>query len=110
MSRQMDMESREELERFARNRSQQRQEVAVVTSPGARSSAWAVKVKSLSSYNVYNIRAVEIGDAGSLPVEIADTMQAVNLAESFLQQGQLSAGTYVAMSKVGKKNVFYAPV
>lgn len=110
MSRQMDMESREELERFARNRSQQRQEVAVVTSPGARSSAWAVKVKSLSSYNVYNVRAVEIGDAGSLPVEIGDTMQAVNLAESFLQQGQLSAGTYVAMSKVGEKNVFYAPV
>lgn len=110
MSRQIDMESRGELARFARNRSQQRQEVAVVTSPGARSSAWAVKVKSLSSYNVYNVRAVEIGDAGSLPVEIGDTMQAVNLAESFLQQGQLSAGTYVAMSKVGEKNIFYAPV
>lgn len=100
----------EELERFTRNCSQQRREMAVVASPGARSSAWAVKVKSLSLYNVYNVRVVEIGDTGSLPVEIGDMMQAINLAESFLETGQLPAETYVVMSKVGEKNVFYAPV
>ena len=83
------------------------QETSVVTSPGARAAAWAVKVKSNSSYNVYNVRAVEIGDPGSLPVEIGQEMQAVNLAESFLDQGTLPAGTYVVMSRVGDKNVFY---
>jgi len=48
-----------------------------------------------------------IGDAGSLPVEIGGEMQAVNLAESFLEDGQLSAGTYAVMSRVGDKNVFH---
>lgn len=84
------------------------QEVSVVTSPGARQAAWTVKIKSLSSYNVYNVRAVEIGEPGSLPVEIGQQMKAVNLAESFLQEGTLAAGTYVVMFKVGDKNVFYA--
>jgi len=85
------------------------QEISVVTSPGARAAGWAVKVKSNSSYNVYNVRAVVIGDAGSVPVEIGTQTQAVNLAESFTQQGQLAAGTFVAMFRVGDKNVFYAP-
>jgi hypothetical protein len=84
------------------------QEVSVVTSPGARAAAWAVKVKSLVSYNVYNVCAVQIGDPGSLPVEIGQQMQAVNLAEPFLDEGTLSAGTYAIMSRVGDKNVFYA--
>lgn len=83
-------------------------EVSVVTSPGARAAAWAVKVKSNSSYNVYNVVAVMIGDAGTIPVEIGQQMQAVNLAESFLSQGTLPAGTYTAMFRVGDKNVFYA--
>lgn len=96
------------LERLAQAGSQNTSEVSVVASPGARTSAWAVKVKSLSSYNVYNVRTVEIGDAGSLPVEIGGQMQAVNLAESFLETGQLPAGTFAVMSKVGGKNVFYA--
>lgn len=85
-------------------------EVSVVTSPGARAIAWAVKVKSNSSYNVYNVVAVVIGDAGTIPSEIGNQMQAVNLAESFLEQGTLPAGTYAVMSRVGDKNVFYAPV
>jgi len=84
-------------------------EVSVVTSPGARAAAWAVKVKSNSSYNVYNVIAVVIGDAGTIPSEIGKLMQAVNLAESFLQQGTLPAGTYAVMFRVGDKNVFYAP-
>jgi hypothetical protein len=95
------------LERLARKGSEQTKEVSVVTSPGARTAAWAVKVKSNSSYNVYNVVAVVIGDAGSLPVEIGGQTQAVNLAESFQQQGTLAAGTYAAMFRVGDKNVFH---
>jgi hypothetical protein len=100
--------SREFLERLAREGSQKEREVSIVTSPGARESSWAVKVKSHSSYNVYNVIVVEIGGPGSIPVEIGQQMQAVNLAESFLQEGTLSAGTYAAMLRVGDKNVFYA--
>jgi len=100
--------SQEVLGRLSREGSEKAGEVSVVTSPGARAAAWAVKVKDHSSYNVYNVIAVVIGDAGSLPVEIGQQIQAVNLAESFLQQGQLSAGTYVVMFRVGDKNVFYA--
>ena len=95
------------LERLARKGSEQTKEVSVVTSPGARTAAWAVKVKSNSSYNVYNVVTVVIGDVGSLPVEIGGQTQAVNLAESFQQQGTLSAGTYAVMSRVGDKNVFH---
>jgi hypothetical protein len=84
-------------------------EVSVVTSPGARAAAWAVKVKSNSSYNVYNVVAVVIGDAGTTPAEIGGQMRAVNLAESFTEQGTLPAGTYAVMFRVGDKNVFYAP-
>ena len=95
------------LERLARQGSEQIQEISVVTSPGARTAAWAVKVKSNSSYNFYNVVAVVIGDAGSIPVEIGGQMLAVNLAESFQQEGTLSAGTYAVMSRVGDKNVFH---
>jgi len=102
--------SREILERLSRQGSVGTGETSVVTSPGARVAAWAVKVKSLSSYNVYNVRAVVIGDAGTLPVEIGGQMEAVNMAESFLEDGQLSAGTYAIMFRVGDKNVFYVPV
>ena len=104
------IESQQVLERLSRKGSEAKTETSVVTSPGARAAAWAVKVKSLASYNVYNVRVVVIGDAGSLPVEIGGEMQAVNLAESFIQQGQLSAGTFVVISRVGDKNIFYAPV
>ncbi len=100
--------SRQLLERLAREGSQKEREVSIVTSPGAREAGWAVKVKSHSSYNVYNVIVVEIGAPGSVPVEIGQQMQAVNLAESFLQEGTLSAGTYVVMLRVGDKNVFYA--
>jgi len=102
--------SQQVLERLARKGSEETGEISVVTSPGARAAAWTIKVKSLSSYNVYNVCMVVIGDAGSLPAEIGGQMEAVNVAESFLQQGQLSAGTFAIMFKVGEKNVFYAPV
>lgn len=101
-------ESQQALERLVRQGSEQAQEVSLVTSPGARAAAWAVKTKSNSSYNVYNVVAVVIGAAGSIPVEIGGQLQAVNLAESFMQQGTLPAGTYAIMFRAGDKNVFYA--
>ncbi len=109
MSNELDnINSRQLLERLGREGSQRVREVSIVTSPGARESGWAIKVKSHSSYNVYSVIAVEIGDAGSVPVEIGKQMQAVNLAESFLQEGTLAAGTYAVMIRAGNKNVFYA--
>jgi hypothetical protein len=103
-------DSQQFLERLSRQDLLETKEKLAVISPGARVTAWAVKIKSLADYNVYNVRAVVLGDPGSLPVEIGAEMQAVNLAESFLQEGQLSTGTYVLMCRVGGKNVFYAPV
>lgn len=102
------IENQQILERLSREGSQGAGEVAVVTSPGARTAGWTVKVKSLSSYNVYNVIAVVIHDPGAIPSEIGQQTQAVNLAESFTQQGTLPAGTYVVMTRVGDKNVFCA--
>ena len=99
--------SRQLLERLAREGTQSEREVSIVTSPGAREAGWAVKVKSHNTYNVYSVVAVQLGGPGSLPVEIGQQMQAVNLAESFLQQGTLSAGTYAVMLRAGDKNIFY---
>jgi len=98
----------QELARLSRAGPQGTGEIAVVTSPGARAAAWAVKVKSNSSYNVYNVAVVIINDAGSEPTEIGQQTQAVNLAESFTQTGTLPSGTCAVMARVGDKNVFYA--
>ena len=95
------------LDRLCRAGSQGTGETAIVTSPGARAAAWAVKVKSNSSYNVYNVVAVVINDAGSEPTEIGQQIKAVNLAESFTQTGTLPTGTYAVMARVGNKNVFH---
>jgi hypothetical protein len=102
------MDSQQVLQRLARAGSAGVQEVSAVASPGARAAAWAVKVKSHSSYNVYNVVAVVIGAAGSVPAEIGQQTEAVNLAESFDTEGTLVAGTFAMMSRVGDKNVFYA--
>jgi hypothetical protein len=95
------------LDRFVGRQMQAGAESAVVTSAGAKAAAMAAKIKGLSSYNFYRVRVIEIGDAGSLPVEIGDEFEAVNLAESFLSQGQLSAGATVVVCRVGSSNVFY---
>ena len=102
------IEGQQALERLARQDSERAQEVSVVTSPGSRAAAWAVKIKSHYSYNVYNVVAVVIGSASTIPVEIGGQTQAVNLAESFQQQGTLAAGTHTVMFRAGDKNVFYA--
>jgi hypothetical protein len=102
--------SQQMLNRLCREGSQGANEIAIVTSPGARTAEWAIKVKSNSSYNIYNVIAVVIGELGSQPSEIGQQMLAFNLAESFTQQGTLPTDTYAVMFRVGDKNVFYAPV
>ncbi|MBN2138419.1 MAG: hypothetical protein JW720_11490 [Sedimentisphaerales bacterium] len=105
------MSSEEDLQtirRLARQGSRRVDEISAVASPGARAAAWAVKVKSLVSYNVYNVVAVVIGAAGTVPLEIGGQTQAVNLAESFEAAGALEPGTYAVMARVGETNVFYA--
>lgn len=97
------------LEQLSRLPSQRTYDTTMVTSPGAGTIAWAVKVKSKDSYNLYNVMVIVISDAGTEPVEIGQQRQAFNLAEPFGQQGALAAGTYVVMFRVGGKNVFYAP-
>ena len=105
-----DHETQQLLQQLARTPSQPQRDTSVVTSPGARTTAWPAKIKSLSSYNVYNVKTVEIGEPGSVPTEYGAQMQAVNLAESFTSSGSLPADTYVLMCRVGEKNIFYAPV
>ena len=89
------------LAELARAGSGNRQESSVVISPGARVTAWAVKVKSHVDYNVYNVCAVVIGANGSVPLEIGEPMEAVNLAEPFLSQGTVPAGKYGILCRVG---------
>ncbi len=98
------------LERLARTGSQGPSDISVVTSPGARASTFPAIIKSHYSYNYYNVCMVELRYPGSEPDEVGAQIQAVNLAESFSQTGSLANGTYVLMSKIGKKNVFYAKV
>lgn len=105
-----DFEKQQVLGRLARAGDAGPKEVSMLVSPGGMAVAWAVKVEGNFAYNVYNVRAVTIGGPGMLPVEIGNEMEAVNLAEDFLQAGQLASGTYVVMHRVGDKNVFYAPV
>jgi hypothetical protein len=81
-----------------------------VSSPGARTAAWVIKVISCSSYNVYNVQIVQLAAPGTVPGVMGAEMQAVNVAEPFLQTGQLPAGSYAIMFRAGDKNVFYAPV
>ena len=103
-------ESQQLLSRIARSDSRDRVETSIVTSPGARVTSWAVKIKSNCGYNVYNVSVVQIGEPCTMPTEIGGQLTAVNLAESFMLPGQLSAGTYAVMSKVGEKNVICVSV
>jgi hypothetical protein len=96
------------LAELARTGSENRQESTVVISPGARTAGWAVTVKSHVQYNVYSVRAVVIGVPGSIPVEVGEEVEAVNLAESFLDQGTVPTGKYAVMCRIGETNVFYA--
>jgi hypothetical protein len=85
-----------------------RQEVSLVAGAGSSTGAWAVKIKSHVAYNVYRVQAVILDEPGTVPQEFGNEMEAVNLAEPFLNVGALSAGTYALMFRVGNGNAFYA--
>ena len=85
-------------------------ESAFVSSAGGRAVGFVAKVISKYNYNHYNVIAVEIGMAGSMPMIVGNEVRAVNVAESFISQGNLPAGKYVIMFKIGEYYVFYAPV
>jgi len=93
---------------MVRHRPPHREETSALVSGGGGAWAWAVTVKSHVDCNVYMVRAVAIEETGSLPSEFGEQMEATNLAESFLSQGMLPAGTYTIMCRLGEKNVFYA--
>jgi len=89
---------------------QQMQEVQGVISPGARGQTFNCKVKSLLSHNVYKVRMVEIGDTGTIPVELGSEMQAVDLSDDFSNPaGDVPIGSIVVVSRVGGKYVFHKP-
>ncbi len=100
-------ESRQTLERLART-GLDLTERAVAASPGSAAQVLAGKIINLLLYNAYNVRAIVILEEGLTPTLIGGQFKAFNLAESFTQQGQLQAGSYVVISKIGDKNVFYA--
>jgi hypothetical protein len=83
-------------------------EVTRLTCAGGGYAAFAARVKSNYSHNVYKVRIVEILLPGQMPAEIGGEMNATNLAEDFTQEGQLAAGKYVLVCSAGGKNVFYA--
>jgi len=101
-------DQQELLAELARRGSENRQENSVVISPGAKVTGWAIKVKSHVDYNIYNVRTIVMGVPGSMPFEMGDQMEAVNLAEPFLSQGTVPAGACAIMCRVGETNVFYA--
>lgn len=85
-----------------------RKETSVVVSGSAGSAVWPVKVKSHVAWNLYRVRAVVLGEAGSIPVEIGQELEATNLAESFTGQGTLPAGAFAILFRAGQQYIFYA--
>lgn len=96
------------LQRLARTGKAAGDENFFVTAPGDRTLTFPAIVTSHHSYNFYNVRIVELGGPGSLPSPFGGTVQAVNLAESFLLQGTLPANAYVLVSRAGSQYAFYA--
>jgi hypothetical protein len=96
------------LAELARSGSQNRQEASAVVSPGSGAVAWAARIKSLISHNRYSVRVVVLGEPGTVPAEIGEAMEAVNLAESFLNPGTFPTGRYVLLCRAGETNVFHA--
>ena len=96
------------LAQMARDGPENRRETSTVISPGGGVTVWAVMVKSHVNWNTYMVRAVVVGETGTMPDEIGEQLEATNLAESFLSQGTLAPGVCALMCRMGEKNVFYA--
>jgi hypothetical protein len=85
-------------------------ESAFVTSAGGKTTGFVAKVISKYDYNHYNVKAVEVGIAGTIPMVVGNEVRAVNVAEPFLAQGNLPAGSFVIIIRIADLYVFYAPV
>jgi hypothetical protein len=101
-------DERQLLTELARSGSGNRQEPAVLVSPGGGGAGWPIRVKSHVAYNRYKVVVIVLGEAGTTPDELGDEMDAVNLAEPFLSQGALAAGACAIMTRAGQVNAFYA--
>jgi len=80
----------------------------LVKATGTLPPSWTVRIKSLNSYNRYEVEQVQIKSPGINPSLVSGSSTlAYNLAESFIASGNLNAGTYAVMWRAGNKNVFY---
>lgn len=102
-------EQQQFVERLSRS-SEGLDESAFVTSAGGKVVGFVAKVISKYDYNHYNVKAVQVGIAGTIPMAMGNEVRAVNVAESFTSQGTLPAGSFVIMFRIGENYVFYAPV
>jgi hypothetical protein len=98
----------QELDRLCREPSVRFKETAILNSPGTGTLVHTVRIQGNSSYNVYNVANVTLGDPGCEPVAVGMDDQAINLAEPFDQQGTVPVGTYVIIFRLGNKYIFYA--
>ncbi len=101
-------DERQLLTELARSGSENRQEPAVLISPGGAGTGWPIMVKSHVAYNQYKVVAIVLSEAGTTPDELGDEVDAVNLAEPFLSQGTLATGACAIMTRAGQVNAFYA--
>lgn len=85
-------------------------ESSFVTLTGGKATGFVARVISKYDRNHYYVRIVEVGILGSVPIAMGDEFIAVNVAESFTAQGNLPAGTYVIIFKIGNYYCFYVPV
>ena len=100
------LSQQQDLQRLLRQSSQTDREAFLVGSTGGKTTAWPAKVLSKYDYNVYNVQSLKIVQTGLGPVELGPQMRAYNMAESFIDQGQLYAGTYVIVFQLGDVNIF----
>ncbi len=97
----------QELDRLTRE-PERLQDTSIISSLGANTSAYLARIQENVSYNIYNVINVVPGEPGSEPVEMGLQTQAINIAETFGEQGTLSIGTYVIIFRLGNKYIFYA--
>jgi len=93
---------------LARGAPAHRQETSALVAPGGGVWACAVTIQSRVYRNVYLVRAVVVGEAGSIPVEVGDPVEATNLAEAPQNPGTLPSGAHAILIRLGETNVFYA--
>jgi len=93
---------------LARRGADNRKELSLAVGPVVSAEARPVTVISHVGCNVYSVQPVVLAEMGTAPEPIGEPTEAFNLAESFQDEGVLSAGAHALMFHVGDKNAFYA--